>query len=39
VLNGVGEGEGYEYGYYGDDEGSTPKKRRRSRRTRRSATS
>ena len=30
VLNGVGEGEGYEYGYYGDDEGSSPKKKRRS---------
>jgi polysaccharide biosynthesis transport protein len=37
VLNGVGEGEGYEYGYYGDDEGNTPKKRRRTRRGRRNA--
>jgi receptor protein-tyrosine kinase len=35
VLNGVGEGEGYEYGYYGGEEGSAPKKRRGRRRRRR----
>jgi capsular exopolysaccharide synthesis family protein len=29
VLNGVAEGEGYEYGYYGDAEGTAPSKRSR----------
>jgi capsular exopolysaccharide synthesis family protein len=37
VLNGVGAGEGYEYGYYGDDESGGSKKRRSSRRSRRKA--
>jgi capsular exopolysaccharide synthesis family protein len=37
VLNGVGSGEGYEYGYYAEsDEGGRRKKRRSGRRARRS---
>ena len=39
VLNGVGASEGYEYGYYGEDEVTTPEKpkRRGGRRSRRAA--
>ena len=41
VLNGVAASEGYEYGYYGDDDPITPEKpkRRGGRRSRRAARS
>ena len=41
VLNGVGASEGYEYGYYGDDEATSPEKQKRrgGRRSRRLARS